>query len=183
MSRSLALACAGLGPRRRPRAGTEVPSHEPGPRPGLASAAQPADPAPRPPPSAPRPSPLAALTFGEAAAAARAKHQAIDLAQYFAKSQSRLAVFAPAICAHTAFFAAYRGTGGETIGWGGMVQPLLVTALPTAGYAAYTRAAPPAFLSLSLASCVLLHAYDRVWHPRGLNTENMPLARMNRRVF
>ena len=174
---------AGPGTRRRPRAGTDAPSPAPCPRDQVGPLPpSPADPAPRPRPPLPA-SPLAALTFGEAAAAARAKHQAIDLAQYFAKSQSRLAVFAPAICAHTAFFAAYRGTGGETIGWGGMVQPLLVTALPTAGYAAYTRAAPPAFLSLSLASCVLLHAYDRVWHPRGLNTENMPLARMNRRVF
>ena len=84
---------------------------------------------------------------------------------------------------HTAFFAAYRGNGGDTIGWTGMIAPLAVTAVPTIAYSAYTRAAPPAFLSMSLASCVLLHAYDRVWHPRGLHTENMPLARLNRRVF
>lgn len=180
---------AGPALARRPRdAEAPEPAHyAPSPAPCPLDQVGPLPPSPLTRPLDPRPplpaSPLAALTFGEAAAAARAKHQAIDLAQYFAKSQSRLAVFAPAICAHTAFFAAYRGTGGETIGWGGMVQPLLVTALPTAGYAAYTRAAPPAFLSLSLASCVLLHAYDRVWHPRGLNTENMPLARMNRRVF
>ena len=84
---------------------------------------------------------------------------------------------------HTAFFAAYRGNGGDTAGLGGMVQPLLVTSLPTIAYSAYTRAAPPAFLGLSLVSCVLLHTYDRVWHPKGLHTENAPLARLNRRVF
>ncbi len=124
-----------------------------------------------------------ASTFGEVAAAAKAHHRAIDLAEYFGKSQGKLATFAPAICAHTAFFAVYRGNGGETAGWGGMVQPLLVTSLPTVGYAAYTRALPPPFLSYSLVSCVLLHAYDRVWHPKGLHTENMPTVKMNRRVF
>ena len=92
-------------------------------------------------------------------------------------------LFHTTYCSHTAFFAAYRGNGGDTIGWTGMIAPLAVTAVPTIAYSAYTRAAPPAFLSMSLASCVLLHAYDRVWHPKGLHTENMPLARLNRRVF
>jgi hypothetical protein len=58
-----------------------------------------------------------ASTFGEVAAAAKAHHRAIDLAEYFGKSQGKLATFAPAICAHTAFFAVYRGNGGETAGW------------------------------------------------------------------
>jgi len=124
-----------------------------------------------------------ASTFGEVASAAKAQHRAIDLAEFFGKSQGKLATFVPAVAAHTAFFAAYRGNGGETAGWGGMVQPLLVTSLPTVGYAAYTRAMPPAFLSYSLVSCVLLHGYDRVWHPKGLHTDVMPTVRGNRRVF
>ena len=40
-----------------------------------------------------------ALTFGELAVAAKAQHKAIDMAEFFAKSQGRLAVFVPAICA------------------------------------------------------------------------------------
>ena len=64
-----------------------------------------------------------------------------------------------------------------------MIQPLVVTAIPTAAYAAYTRALPPQFLRVSLYGCVLLHIFDRVWHPKGMMTENMPTTHMNRRVF
>ncbi len=42
---------------------------------------------------------------------------------------------------------------------------------------------PPQVMRMSLYSCVLLHVYDRVWHPKGLNLENMPLAHSNRRVW
>ena len=94
----------------------------------------------------------AASTFGEVASAAKAQHRAVDLAEFFSKTQGKLTTFVPAICAHTAFFAAYRGNGGETAGWGGMLAPLAVTSLPTIGYAAYTRAAPPPFLAYSLVS-------------------------------
>ncbi len=84
---------------------------------------------------------------------------------------------------HTAFFTAYRGDGAETIGLTGLLKPLAVTALPTAAYAAYTRAAPPPVLRLSILSVVLLHTYDRIWQPKGITLENMPTAHMNRRVF
>ena len=69
------------------------------------------------------------------------------------------------------------------LGLKALAQPLLVTALPTLGYAAYTRAPPPTVLATSLIGCALLHAYDRVWHPKGLHTDNMPTVKMNRRVF
>jgi hypothetical protein len=84
---------------------------------------------------------------------------------------------------HTAFFAAYRGNSADTIGIGGLIKPLLVTSLPTLGYAAYTRAMPPQFLTFSIASCVGLHIYDRHMNAKGLHTEHMPIGHMNRRVF
>lgn len=84
---------------------------------------------------------------------------------------------------HNILFTAVRGNGQETIGLTGLIKPLLITAVPTLGYAAYTRAMPPPVLRLSLYSCVLLHAYDRIWHPKGLTVENMPMAHLNRRVY
>ncbi len=84
---------------------------------------------------------------------------------------------------HTAFFSAYRGNSSDTIGLGGLVKPLVVTSLPTIGYAAYTRSMPPQFLTFSLASCVGLHIYDRHMNAKGLHTEHMPIGHMNRRVF
>lgn len=89
---------------------------------------------------------------------------------------------------HTAFFAAYRGSienkvGASKTGLAALAQPLAVTALPTLAYAAYTRAVPHQALRMGLYSCVLLHLYDRCIHPKGLMTENMPMARLNRRVW
>ncbi len=80
-------------------------------------------------------------------------------------------------------FTTVRGNGEDSIGVTGMVKPLLITALPTAAFVAYKRAAPPQALLTSLYACVLLHAYDRIWHPKGITIENMPTAHMNRRVF
>jgi hypothetical protein len=83
----------------------------------------------------------------------------------------------------------YRGSienkpGATKLGFAAMVQPLLVTAVPTIGYMAYTRSIkPPTAALFGLYSCVLLHAYDRFLHPKGINTEVMPMARLNRRVW
>lgn len=86
------------------------------------------------------------------------------------------------------FFSVYRGSvenqkGAFKTGALALVQPLVVTAIPTLAYAAYTRAMPSQALRFGLYSCVLLHLYDRVLHPKGLNTELMPMARLNRRVW
>jgi hypothetical protein len=64
-----------------------------------------------------------------------------------------------------------------------MAQPLALVALPSVAYAAYYRAMPPAALRFGVVSCMLLHAYDRCIHPKGVMTEHMPLARLNRRVW
>ena len=70
------------------------------------------------------------------------------------------------------------------LGLKALAQPLLVTALPTLGYAAYTRAPPPTVLATSLIGCALLHAYDRVLHPKGEYTEHMAGGAKNlRRVW
>ena len=42
---------------------------------------------------------------------------------------------------------------------------------------------PPAALTFGLASCVLLHAYDRILKPRGLRQENMPTTHLHRRTM
>jgi hypothetical protein len=42
---------------------------------------------------------------------------------------------------------------------------------------------PPQALRFGVYSAVLLHIYDRVIHPKGVMTENMPVARLNRRVW
>ena len=89
---------------------------------------------------------------------------------------------------HTVFFAAYRGSvenkkGAAKTGISALIQPLAVTAIPALAYAAYTRATPPPAVRFGLYSCVLLHLYDRCIHPKGLMTENMPMARLNRRVW
>ena len=65
----------------------------------------------------------------------------------------------------------------------GLVQPLAIVSLPTIGYAAYLRAAPPSALPLGIASCALLHAFDRILKPRGLMQDNMPTTRLNRRAM
>jgi hypothetical protein len=79
-------------------------------------------------------------------------------------------------------FTLIRGTG-DTSGLAGLVKPLAIVALPTVGYAAYTRAAPPQALSFGLASCVLLHAFDRILKPRGLFEDNMPTTHLHRRAM
>ena len=43
------------------------------------------------------------------------------------------------------------------------------------------QAMPPAALTFGLASCVFLHAYDRILKPRGLMQENMPTTHLHRR--
>jgi hypothetical protein len=73
--------------------------------------------------------------------------------------------------------------GAYKTGLAALVQPLAVTALPTLAMAAYYRGMPPQAMRFGLASCVLLHLYDRVIHPKGLMTEVMPMARLNRRVW
>ena len=77
-------------------------------------------------------------------------------------------------------FTVIRGTG-DTRGLVGLVQPLAIVSLPTIGYAAYTRAMPPPALTFGLASCVFLHAFDRILKPRGLMQENMPTTHLHRR--
>lgn len=72
---------------------------------------------------------------------------------------------------------------GDTTGFSGMVKPLAIVAVPTIGFAAYYRAAPPHAMSLGLLSCVLLHGFDRVLKPRGLFEENMPTAKLHRRTL
>ena len=86
---------------------------------------------------------------------------------------------------HTIFFSVYRGSienqkGAAKTGLLALAQPLLVTAIPTVAYAAYYRGMPPQAMRFGLLSCVLLHLYDRVIHPKGLMTEVMPMARLNR---
>ena len=77
-------------------------------------------------------------------------------------------------------FTVIRGTG-DTTGLAGLVKPLVIVAAPVALYSAYTRAAPPQALSFGLASCVLLHAFDRILKPRGLFEGNMPTTHLHRR--
>ena len=84
------------------------------------------------------------------------------------------------LCSTTAAFTVIRGTG-DTRGLVGLVQPLAIVSLPTIGYAAYLRAAPPAALPLGVVSCALLHAFDRILKPRGLMQDNMPTTRLHRR--
>ena len=89
---------------------------------------------------------------------------------------------------HCVVFSVYRGTienkaGAAKTGVVAGVQPLALVALPTVAYAAYYRAMPPAALRFGVVSAALLHAYDRCIHPKGLMTEHMPLARLNRRVW
>ena len=64
-----------------------------------------------------------------------------------------------------------------------MLQPLALVALPSAGYAIAYRTTPPPALRFGVISCALLHVYDRCIHPKGLMTEHMPMARLNRRVW
>ncbi len=89
---------------------------------------------------------------------------------------------------HTIFFSVYRGSvenqkGASKTGLLALVQPLVVTAIPTVAYAAYTRSMPAQALRFGLYSCILLHLYDRVIHPKGIMTEVMPMARLHRRVY
>ena len=72
---------------------------------------------------------------------------------------------------------------GDTRGVSGMVKPLAVVSIPTLAYAAYYRAVPPQALRFGVYSCVLLHLYDRVWKPHGIAEENLPTAKMQRRVW
>lgn len=92
------------------------------------------------------------------------------------------------LCRHTAVFAAYRGSleqapGRTNTGILAGVQPLLVVALPSVAYGAYYRAIPPQALRFGVISAALLHLYDRCWHPKGLTVDNMPTARLARRVW
>ncbi len=88
----------------------------------------------------------------------------------------------------TAVFAAYRGSleqtpGRSNTGLFAGLQPLLLVATPTVAYGAYYRTMPPAALRFGVVSAALLHLYDRCWHPKGLMTEAMPIATLNRRVW
>ena len=73
--------------------------------------------------------------------------------------------------------------GAFKAGLASLVQPLIVTSIPTIAYAAYTRSMPPEVLRFSIISVALLHVYDRMIHPHGVQTENMPMARLNRRIW
>ena len=89
---------------------------------------------------------------------------------------------------HCVVFSVYRGSienqkGAAKTGLAALAQPLALVALPSVAYAAYYRAMPPAALRFGVISAALLHVYDRCIHPKGLMTEHMPLARMNRRVW
>lgn len=86
-------------------------------------------------------------------------------------------------CSTTTLFSVVRGNDGSTIGITGGIKPLLIASVPAIGYAAYTRAMPPQALIFGVYSAGLLHLYDRVWHPKGMMLEHMPIAHVNRRVL
>ena len=97
---------------------------------------------------------------------------------------------APLARRHTMFFTLYRGSlerdskNTNKLGIRAMVQPLLVTAIPTLGYAAYLRAPPPTMFTTSLIGCALLHTYDRIIHPKAEYSEHMAGGAKNlRRVW
>lgn len=75
-----------------------------------------------------------------------------------------------------------RGTG-DTRGLYPMVMPLAIVAAPTIAYTAYYRAQPPQALRFGVASCVVLHLYDRVWKPTGILESEMPTTRLHRQIW